>query len=115
MSEKILDVEEFMSRVQNDKELFFELLDIFVQDFGGKRKELEDALAQGNSETVKSVAHFLKGSCSNISTKPMREVFSKMEEEAGAGNISNLKEQLVQIDQQYEELVKFIGELRTSL
>jgi len=115
MSEKVLDVEEFMDRVQGDKDLFFELLDIFVQDFQGKRKELEEAVKKQDVETIKNVAHFLKGSCANISAKPMRAIFVRMEEKIAAGAMDTFGEDLAEIDQQFEGLVTHIGELRTAL
>jgi HPt (histidine-containing phosphotransfer) domain-containing protein len=115
MSEKILDFEDFMNRVQDDKELFFELLDIFVQDFQTKRQELEEAVKQSDSQTIEHVAHFLKGSCGNISAKSMRAIFTIMEEKGIRGILEGLEQDLEDVDQKYEELVKYIGELRTSL
>ncbi|MBN1870198.1 MAG: Hpt domain-containing protein [Candidatus Omnitrophica bacterium] len=114
MSEKALDFEEFMNRVQDDKELFFELLDIFVQDYHTKRKELHEAVEQKNTEMVKQVAHFLKGSCGNISAKPMRAVFVRMEEKVSRG-VWDFEQDLKDIDQKFEELVIEIGQLRQRL
>lgn len=115
MSEKVLDVEEFMARVQEDKDLLFELLDIFVQDFQGKRRDLGEAVEKEDSETIKHVAHFLKGSCGNISAKPMRAVLIRIEEKVEAGVMDAFAEDLAAIDKQFEELVAHIGELRTRL
>ena len=63
-----------------DKELLFELLDIFVSVFYTKRQALGNAIEKGDSETVEHVAHFLKGSCGNISSEPLRAIFSELEE-----------------------------------
>jgi len=40
MGREVLDLNEFLERVQNDKELLLELLDIFVEDFQEKRKQM---------------------------------------------------------------------------
>ncbi|MCK5083796.1 MAG: Hpt domain-containing protein [Candidatus Omnitrophica bacterium] len=114
MSEKVLDFEDFMNRVQDDKDLFFELLDIFVEDFHKKRKELEEAVKTGDSKTVEHVAHFLKGSCGNISAKPLRDVFIKLEEKGVKGYLEGLEQDLEDVDREFEELVIHIGKLRAK-
>lgn len=112
MSQDILDFKEFMNRVQDDKDLLFELLDIFVQDFQTKRQELKEAVEKSNSEAIEHVAHFLKGSCGNISAKSLRAIFCKLEEKGAKGYLEGLEQDLEDIDQKYEELVVQIGELR---
>ena len=115
MSENALDVDEFMNRVQDDKGLFFELLDIFVQDFQTKRQELKEAVEKNDSETIEHVAHFLKGSCGNISAKSLRVIFIRFEEKMAKGIWEGLEQDLEDIDQKFEELVMHIGELRARL
>jgi len=115
MSEAILDIDEFMDRVQDDKELLFELLDIFVSDFYGKRKELEGALSSNDYQTVEHVAHFLKGSCGNISAKSLRDIFLKFERQGMDNDLAGLEHCLEDIDKKFEELVQYIGELRGKL
>ena len=46
MGSQIIDLEDALDRVQDDKELLFELFDIFENDFKVKRKELDKSLAQ---------------------------------------------------------------------
>jgi len=112
MSEKALDFEEFMNRVQDDKELFFELLDIFIQDFNIKRQELKEAVEKSDSRTIEHVAHFLKGSCGNISAKSLRTIFIEIEEKGTRGILEGLEQNLEDIDRKFEELAVYIGELR---
>jgi len=80
MSEDLLDVNEFMERVQDDKELLLELLDIFLADYMEKRKTLQEAVDGQDFEQIKGVAHSLKGASGNISAKSMCEIFSSLEE-----------------------------------
>ena len=115
MSEKALDLDEFMNRVQDDKELFFELLDIFVQDFQTKRQELKEAVEKNDFKTIEHVAHFLKGSCGNISAKFLRVIFARLEEKGIKGIFEGLEQDLEDIDQKFEELVMYVGELRARL
>lgn len=115
MNKEILDVEEFMNRVQNDKELFLELLDIFVNDFHIKRKEMEQAAADNNAEGVEHVAHFLKGSCSNISAQGLRKIFFELEDKGRKGDLDDMERYFKDIDKGFEELAVCIGEVRQNL
>ena len=115
MSENALDVDDFMNRVQDDKDLFFELLDIFIEDFQKKRLELKEAVEKNDSKTVEHVAHFLKGSRGNISAKSLRVIFSRLEEQGSKGDMEGLEQALEDIDQKFEELVLYVGELRSRL
>lgn len=114
MDERILDIEDFMNRVQDDKDLLFELLDIYVNDFHIKRAELKEAIEKGNAETVEHVAHFLKGSSGNISAKSLREIFSSLEKKGSQGVVDGLEGDLEEVDKKFEELAVCIGELRAK-
>jgi len=115
MSNDILDLDDFLDRVQNDKELLLELLDIFVSDFHLKRKELEAAFIMNDSSKVEHVAHFLKGSCGNISAAALRQLFLELEQMGKDDSLRDKEKYLDSIDQQFEKLVHYIGEIRGQL
>jgi len=115
MSEKTLDVEDFMERVQGDKELFFELLNIFISDFHPKRKSLEEAITNKDHQGVEHTAHFLKGSCGNISAGPLKNIFHELEQKGKSNDLQGLESSLGEIDQKFEELMACIEELHTKL
>jgi len=115
MSDETLDVNDFMERVQNDKELFFELLDIFANDFQEKRQALEEAIRKKDHQTIEYVSHFLKGSCGNISAKSLRVIFHDLEKRGSDNDVEGTEHYLGDIDQKFKELMIYIGELRTKL
>jgi HPt (histidine-containing phosphotransfer) domain-containing protein len=115
MSDDILDLNDFMERVQNDKELLLELLDIFTSDFEEKRRELEDAFNRNDPLTVEHVAHFLKGSCSNISAGLLRQLFFELEKKGRDNDLSDKEKYLNAIDREYQQLVNYLGEIRGRL
>ena len=83
MNEQTLDLNEFLERVQDDKELLLELLDIFVNDYKEKSRLLNQAISQKDIEQVKGIAHSLKGAYGNISAKSMRKsliIFEEMKD-----------------------------------
>ncbi len=114
MSDNVFDLQEFMERVQNDKELLLELLDIFVEDYKTKRQLLSEAIDKQDYEQVRSIAHSLKGATGNISAKALRQTFMQIEEMAKAGNLEGIDKILVILDSQYEELQSRIDAVRSG-
>jgi len=114
MSEDILDFEEFLERVQGDRELLVELLDIFSEDFKEKRKQLQEAITQNDFETIKSIAHSLKGASGNISVKPMRAVFIEFEEMGKNSDLAGADKLVAKLDALNEELMERIGTIKSE-
>ena len=115
MGDNAIDLKEFMERVQDDKELLVELLDIYQEDFVEKRNALGDAVTQKDLEQIKSVAHSMKGSSGNISAKALHALCLRIEQSAKSGDanigslltemdqlFSKVKENIVQIKQQFK-------------
>ena len=115
MSDQLLDLVEFKERVQDDIDLLLELLDIFVADYVGKRKALEEAVSKKDFDQLKSVAHSLKGASGNISAKNLREVLIKLEEMGKSNDLSSAGATLAQLDEAYQALEKRIDEVKQEL
>ena len=115
MSQVVIDVPEFMDRVQDDKELFLELLDIYIEDFHKKRILLQQALENNDFEEIKGIAHSLKGSSGNISAKMLRESFLRLEEMAKSQDLKDFKKFLSDLDQQFQDVIRRTSELKVEL
>lgn len=112
MSDDVLDLKEFMERVQNNKKLALELFDIFTGEFPGKKKELESAVAANDAGQVKQVAHALKGSSGNLSAKAMRATVLQLEELGKKGDLTGARELLAVLDQQFAAVVERIKAIK---
>lgn len=112
MSEEIIDLNDVMQRVQDDKELLLELLDIFQEDFLKKRQTLVESIAAGNIQKIKEAAHSIKGSSGNISAKPMYAVSLQLEQLAKEGTITGMDELVKTIDRQFEDLKAYTIKLK---
>jgi len=115
MSEEAIDVVEFLERVQDDKELLLELLDIFIEDFQEKRKLLGEAIGQQDFESIRSISHSVKGASGNISAKPIRALFIKVEEMGKNNDLTGADELLSTIDVEFTALTDRISNLKTEL
>lgn len=112
MDKIVLDVDEFMERVQDDKDLLVELLDIFAEDFSLKRAVIDEAVSLEDFELIKSVAHSLKGASGNISAKSLREYIIKIEEMGKLKDVTQAPEILAGLDKAYELFLQNVKELK---
>ena len=111
MGDNAIDLKEFMERVQDDKELLVELLDIYQEDFIEKRTALGDAATKSDLEQIKSVAHSMKGSSGNISAKGLHALCLRIEQSAKSGD-ANIGPLLTEMDQLFTKVKEQIIEIK---
>ncbi len=112
MSEEIIDLKDVMERVQDDKELLLELLDIYQEDFVAKRQALGEAIAAKDIGKIKEVAHSMKGSSGNISAKSLHASCLKLEALAKEGNVEAMSPVLVAIDGMFKQIQAYAIQLK---
>jgi len=112
MTNEIIDINDVLERVQDDRELFLELLDIFEEDFTQKRKLLSDFIEKSNFQEIKDVIHSIKGASGNISAKAMHASCTEIEKLAEAQDISKLSELIETLDDQFAQLQARIIEIK---
>ena len=104
MCQEVIDVKDVLERVQDDQELFLELLDIFEGDFVEKRVSFSRFIEQENYEEIKDLVHSIKGATGNISAKAMHASCIKIEQLAEAKDLEALKQAIIVLDQQFIDL-----------
>jgi two-component system, sensor histidine kinase and response regulator len=112
MDKNILDLKDVLERVQDDRELLMELLDIFVEDYAEKREVLNDLIKEKNGEEVRNIAHSIKGAAGNISAKAIHATCQKMEALAELNDLGAVQSLLPQLDKQFVDLQGCIKELK---
>ena len=112
MNKDIIDMDDVMERVQDDRELLMELLDIFQNDYIIKRKLFGEYLAAQDAEQLRDVAHSLKGASGNISATQMFATCMKIEKMADDNILEGLGELFQTLDKQFEDLQACIAELK---
>ena len=115
MSEEIIDLKEVLERVQDDKELLNELLDIYQEDFVIKRRLLGEAVVARDLPKIKEIAHSMKGSSGNISAKPLHLACLKLESLAKEGKTDEMAAVVVSIDNYFEEIKVFAARFKKEL
>ncbi len=108
----IIDLEEALERVQDDRELLKELMEDFVKDYLSKRKILNKAIEQKNFELIKDTAHFIKGAAGNISAKTIYTCLVIVEQLADNQQIDLVVELLIDVDKQFAELQAYVSRFK---
>jgi len=104
MSKEILDVADALERVQDDKELFLELLDIFQEDYVAKRRQLDEFVTANDLEQTSNTAHSIKGAAGNISAHAVHRICARIEQDAEEGKPTDYRALLKELDEQYQLL-----------
>jgi two-component system sensor histidine kinase/response regulator len=99
------EVAELLARVDNDRELLRELLDIFKEDSPLRVGVLRDAVACGDAGKVASEAHALRGMLSNLSAKNAAAAAGALERLAGQGNVADFAASFSAFEQQMRQLM----------
>ena len=115
MADKIYDREGVMSRLDNDEELFRELLVVFEEEWPKIIQVIETAIAKGDSATVALHAHSLKGALGNVGADRAAVVAKTLEfcgKDSKLAEAPALLTKLVAAVQEYRNALRVAGEPR---
>ena len=111
----VLDVEEFFERVQRDKKLLLEVLEVFVKDFTKKREEIEAAVGHQDHQQIVHLAHGLKGACANIAARNLRESCLALEQMGMNNDFNTRVVVLERLDGNFKELLGYIAQIKKEI
>lgn len=112
MSEKVIDLEEVLERVQEDKELLLELFDIFSSDYMSKMQNLKTAITEKNFEVIKDVIHSIKGASGNISAKALHASCVNIEHLAVGKDLPGIQSALPALEHNFQSLQVRMAEIK---
>ena len=99
----------------DDNETIIEILNLFKQSMQKLLLEqMPRALRNQDAETMKQLAHELKGAAANIGGDDMAKVCAKIEEQAEAGEWEMVKTNMKPLDKAYDQLGNVCKQLGAS-
>jgi two-component system, sensor histidine kinase and response regulator len=104
----ILNYQEALDRMEGDKDLFGELIDIFLNDTPKYLESIRISLENGDFEGVKRAAHTLKGSASNIGAMNLCEYAFNTEIATRELHIENAKSSYELLLNEFEILKSYV-------
>jgi len=103
-SMELLDEELLMSRVDGDKELLKDLVDLFLDEYPRVLEGIRVALGKGDVKAVERAAHGLKGSTSNLAAMRASDAAFQLEQLARAGTLRGAEGPLRELEAQLTRL-----------
>jgi len=90
---------------------FAELIGTFKTDSARRIALIENAIAEQNFNVISQEAHGLKGSCRNLGANSLALVCDQMEQDANAGDGSQMEQLFSAIEQQFAAVAAAMDDL----
>ena len=112
-SDRVLDVEVALARIDGDRELLEEVAGMFRRDCPKMLEDIRDAIAHADTKTLEREAHKLKGALGALCAQPAADAAQKLEligrrgdltDAAAAGQL--LEAELARLNPELVALVK---------
>ena len=105
--EQPMDVEQAVEQLSGDRELLFEVLDVFLASLPEQLIALTLAHDTANVAALGDAAHSLKGAASNVCAEPIRATAQQIESSARADDMAGVEAALTRLREQISHLEAF--------
>jgi HPt (histidine-containing phosphotransfer) domain-containing protein len=96
---------ELLVRVENDRELLCELIDIFKKDLPCLLQSLQKSVSCEDTKNVEATSHALKGMLSGLSVTQAAATASRLEQMGREGSTSELADVLTLLENELADLL----------
>ena len=103
-TEPLFDVKRARERMNNDRELFKEVVELFLKDYVLRLREIDTALRNNDANQLFHSAHTLKGSVANFVAKSAYEKALKLEKIGQSTDLSQGREVFSALEIEVEKL-----------
>jgi HPt (histidine-containing phosphotransfer) domain-containing protein len=100
-----VNLNELLTRVENDHELLRELVDIFKKDLPFLLQSLQKSVAREDMKNVEATSHALKGMLSGLSVTQAAATASRLEQMGREGRTSELTDALALLESELADLL----------
>lgn len=102
----IIDIPELIERLDNDFELYTELLDLFIDDSASLISQIENAINNRDPEALRKTAHTLKGAVANFSAPAAYKAASILEQIGINKELTNAGAQFLKLKTEIDSVIK---------
>ena len=107
-NQKIFDKASLMVRLMDDEDLAKTLCTGFIEDIPRQIESLRGYLDEGDAEGAERQAHTIKGASANVGGEALSEVAFGMEKAGKAGNLDDVKVNMLELEAHFERLKEAI-------
>lgn len=94
----------------NNEELELDLLQTFLENLPEHFAILGEAIVQGNYESVRLEAHYIKGSSGSIGANYMKDLTEELEQDAKKENLENALNLLAKMEENFNQIQLMVAE-----
>jgi len=103
-----IDFDKAMENLGGERELFEEVLQLFVQTIPQIQQDLETAIASKDASRLRLVAHGLKGSAANVCAESARQVAEQIEGMAKREDFTEVDKAFADLDTHLKRLQEYV-------
>ena len=111
----VIDVSEVLERMDGDKELLCELVELFLEESPSMLADIKGAVAQQDTKALEYSAHTLKGAVGNFGAKNVYEAAFVLEQAGRAGNLSGTEAAFATLEKALQELEPILSSLSMEI
>ena len=103
------DKEELLGRIDGDRQLLVELIQVFRDSLPAMMGELDAAVVSRDADRVHRAGHALKGTLLNMSAGPAAALARELDDAARAGELAQAPDRLARLHQELQRLDLALG------
>lgn len=107
----VVSMEEVTEIVDGDMELFKEIVDLFLETTPALIATIHEAVIGEDMETLRNMAHSLKGSAANIGALSLRYLSYEIENAATENDLGEARRLAKHLQNEMENLKKALNEI----
>jgi PAS domain S-box-containing protein len=100
----IFDREDMLSRLMDDEDLAFKVIEVFIRDIPDQIEALRGYLDSEDASSAERQAHTIKGASANIGGEKLREVAFEMEKALRDLDFTAAEEYMADLEARFQEL-----------
>jgi two-component system, sensor histidine kinase and response regulator len=100
-----VNLPELLIRVDNDRDLLRELIEIFKEEFPRLLQQLRQHIARGDMKSVESTSHGLKGMLSGLSAMQAAGIAARIEQMGRDGNSAGMNGEAALLEREVEKVL----------
>ncbi len=109
-TKRIIDSKAAIELLDNDNELYLEVLSMFINDYSSSAEEIINFYNEGRFEDAHRIAHTFKGIAGNIGAPKLKEIATNLDLKFKSG-VTNLDADINLFCNEIKETIKLIDEL----
>jgi HPt (histidine-containing phosphotransfer) domain-containing protein len=104
-SQVAVNLRDLLVRVDNDRDLLRELIEIFKVEYPTLLQQLQEHVVRRDMKSVERVCHGMRGMLSSLSANRAAATTARLEQMGRDGDSAGLNDALVVLEQEYNELL----------